>query len=54
MTEDAERKYFGSDALFIYDKDNRENDPVRGVHTNVIHPLAIVYITTQRCIYRSF
>lgn len=36
MTEKAERKYFGSDALFIFDKKNRENEPVRGVHTNVI------------------
>ena len=36
MTEEAERKYFGSDALFIFDKHNRENEPVRGVHTNVI------------------
>jgi serine/threonine protein kinase len=36
MTEEAERKYFGSDALFIFDTNNRENEPVRGVHTNVI------------------
>lgn len=36
MTEDNERKYFGSSALFIYDKDNEENRPVRGVHSNAI------------------
>ena len=36
MTETGEKKYYGSEALFIYDKENKENLPVRGVHQNVI------------------
>ncbi len=36
MTEENERKYFGSEPLFVYDRVNRENLPVRGVHQNVI------------------
>lgn len=36
MTEDNERKHFGSEALFIHDKHDKQNIPVRGVHQNVI------------------
>lgn len=36
MTEEGEKKHYGSEALFIYDKDSQENLPVRGVHINVI------------------
>lgn len=36
MTEDYEKKFYGSEAIFIYDKNNDVNRPVRGVHNNVI------------------
>lgn len=36
MTEGNEKKFYGSEALFIYDRQNTSNLPVRGVHTNVI------------------
>jgi DNA-directed RNA polymerase subunit RPC12/RpoP len=36
MTESYEKKFYGEDAVFIYDKDNDTNRPVRGVHNNVI------------------
>ena len=36
MTESFEKKFYGSEAIFIYDKDNKTNLPVRGVHQNVI------------------
>ena len=36
MTEAHERKFYGSQPIFIYDPDNRENEPVRGVHSNVL------------------
>lgn len=36
MTEGNEKKFYGSEALFIYDRQNNTNLPVRGVHTNVI------------------
>lgn len=36
MTESFEKKFYGSEAVFIFDKDDRSNLPVRGVHQNVI------------------
>lgn len=36
MTEGFEKRFYGSEAVFIYDKENNTNLPVRGVHQNVI------------------
>lgn len=36
MTESYEKKFYGSEALFIYDPTDKTNLPVRGVHQNVI------------------
>lgn len=36
MTESFEKKFYGSEAVFIYDKDDGSNRPVRGIHQNVI------------------
>ena len=36
LTEKHEKRFYGSEALFIYDEINNENRPVRGVHNNVI------------------
>lgn len=36
MTETFEKKFYGSEAVFIYNPTNKENLPVRGVHRNVI------------------
>ena len=36
MTETFEKKFYGSEALFIYDNDDKSNLPVPGVHQNVI------------------
>lgn len=36
MTESFEKKFYGSEALFIYDPDDKSNLPVRGIHQNVI------------------
>lgn len=36
MTEKFEKKFYGSEALFIYDPTDKTNLPVRGVHQNVI------------------
>lgn len=36
MTETFEKKFYGSEAIFIYDPTNKTNLPVRGVHQNVI------------------
>ncbi len=36
MTESFEKKFYGSEALFIYDPTDKSNLPVRGIHQNVI------------------
>jgi len=36
MTEAFEKKFYGSEALFIYDPTDKSNLPVRGMHQNVI------------------
>lgn len=36
LTESYEKKFFGSEAVFIYDADDHSNLPVRGIHRNVI------------------
>ena len=36
MTEEYEKEFFGSEAVFIYDQENNSNRPVRGLHSNVI------------------
>lgn len=36
LTEELERKFYGSDHVFVWDPANDANRPVRGVHTNEI------------------
>lgn len=36
MTESYEKKFYGSEAIFIYDPNNDTNRPVRGIHQNVM------------------
>lgn len=36
LTEELERKFYGSDPVFVWDSANDSNRPVRGVHTNEI------------------
>lgn len=36
LTEELERKFYGSDPVFVWDPNNDSNRPVRGVHTNEI------------------
>jgi serine/threonine protein kinase len=36
MTEDYEKKFYGSEAVFIYNPNDKSNLPVRGIHQNVI------------------
>ena len=36
LTEDAERRHYGFEPMFVYDPDNDANRPVRGVHNNII------------------
>lgn len=36
LTEEAERRHYGFEPIFVYDPDNDTNRPVRGVHNNII------------------
>ncbi|MDL2244470.1 protein kinase [Parabacteroides sp. OttesenSCG-928-J18] len=36
MTESYEKKFYGSEAVFIYDPTDKSNRPVQGIHHNVI------------------
>lgn len=53
MTESFEKKFYGSDILFIYD-DNKENRPVRGVHNNVIRRWPAMPKTLQNAFKEQF
>ena len=53
MTESFEKKFYGSDILFIYD-DNKENRPVRGVHNNVIRRWPAMPQTLQNAFKEQF
>lgn len=36
LTEDAERRHYGYEPMFVYDPSDDSNRPVRGVHNNII------------------
>lgn len=36
MTEELERKYYGSNPVFIFDPADKSNAPIRGIHCNAI------------------
>ncbi|MGN0686522.1 MAG: protein kinase [Oscillospiraceae bacterium] len=36
LTEDAERRHYGFEPMFVYDPEDDSNRPVRGVHNNII------------------
>lgn len=36
LTEELERKFYGSEPIFVWDSDDKTNRPVRGVHINEI------------------
>ncbi len=36
LTEEAERKHYGFEPVFVYDPNDDSNRPVRGVHNNII------------------
>ncbi len=36
LTEEAERRHYGFDPMFVYNPENDSNRPVRGVHNNII------------------
>lgn len=54
MTPDHERRLYGTDALFIYDKVDASNRPVNGVHGNVIKRWQFMPPYIQEAFYDAF
>ncbi len=54
MTESFERKFYGSDAVFIYDNSDDTNRPVRGIHQNVIRRWPVMPKLLQRAFLEEF
>lgn len=42
LTESFEKKFYGSEAVFIYDPQDKSNLPVRGIHQNVIRRWSVL------------
>lgn len=54
MTEDFEKKFYGSEAVFIYDPQNSCNRPVRGIHKNVMLRWPLFPKVLQETFVREF
>lgn len=54
LTEDAERRHYGFEPIFVYDPDNDSNRPVRGVHNNIIKFWRIMPDYIREAFTRSF
>lgn len=54
LTEDAERRHYGFEPIFVYDPDNDSNRPVRGVHKNIIKFWRIMPDYIREAFTRSF
>lgn len=54
MTEAFEKKFYGSEALFIYDSKDNSNLPVRGIHQNVIRRWLVFPKVLRETFIREF
>ena len=54
LTEDAERKFYGSHPVFIYDPKDNSNHPVRGIHANVIRRWSLYPQYIKEAFVKSF
>lgn len=54
LTESFEKKFYGNEAVFIYDKTNNTNRPVRGIHQNVIKRWALFPTILRETFEREF
>ena len=54
LTESFEKKFYGSEAIFVYDKTNNTNRPVRGIHQNVIRRWALFPAILRETFEREF
>ena len=54
MTEAFEKKFYGSEAVFIYNPKDKSNLPVRGIHQNVIRRWPILPAILRETFTREF
>ncbi|MBC3795459.1 hypothetical protein GH807_00135 [Acetobacterium tundrae] len=54
MTESLEKKFYGSEPVFIFDPENDTNRPVRGIHNNAIKLWPIYPRYIQEAFEKSF
>ena len=54
LTESFEKKFYGSEAIFVYDKTNSTNRPVRGIHQNVIKRWGVLPAILRETFEREF
>ena len=54
MTERNERRFYGENPVFIYDKNDESNRPVPGIHTNVIRRWNVFPEFIRETFLRSF
>lgn len=54
MTESYEKKFYGSEAVFIYNPNDSSNRPVRGIHQNVIRRWPVLPAKLKETFTREF
>lgn len=54
MTETYEKKFYGSEAVFIYNPNDKSNLPVRGIHQNVIRRWSVLPAILRNTFTREF
>lgn len=54
MTEAFEKKFYGSEAVFIYNPNDKSNLPVRGIHQNVIRRWPVMPAELRETFIREF
>lgn len=54
LTESAELRHYGKDAVFVYDPNDASNRPVRGIHDNVIKFWRVYPEYIKEAFIRSF
>ena len=54
MTEIYEKKFYGSEAVFVYNPNDKSNLPVRGIHQNIIRRWPILPAVLSETFTREF
>ena len=54
IDEKAEYEMFGSDPVFVYHKERRDNRPIRGYHSSVLKRWAYIPLYVKEAFHRTF